>query len=93
VVERELTMSNHKKLLRLAVITATAVLIFGSCISQPEEQSIPAVLPPSVTPTTPESADWPMFRFSLDRAGYNPNETRLKPPLALKWEYKTGSKI
>jgi len=39
------------------------------------------------------SADWPMFRFSLNRAGYNPNETRLKPPLALKWEYKTGSKI
>ena len=22
-----------------------------------------------------------------------PNETRLKPPLALEWEYKTGSKI
>jgi hypothetical protein len=34
-----------------------------------------------------------MFRFSLDRAGYNPYETQLKPLLALKWEYKTGSKI
>jgi hypothetical protein len=39
------------------------------------------------------AAGWSMFRFSLDRAGYNPNEVRLKPPLALKWEYKTGSKI
>jgi hypothetical protein len=34
-----------------------------------------------------------MFRFSLDRAGYNRSETQLKPPLALKWQYKTGSKI
>jgi len=78
-------MRNYKKLCLLAVMVATAALILGSCVSQPEKQS--------VTPTTPEPADWPMFRFSLDRAGYNPNETRLKPPLALKWEHKTGSKI
>jgi len=86
-------MSNYKKLLPLAVIAASAVLLFSSCLGQREKQPVPAVLPPSVTPTTPEPADWPMFRFSLDRAGYNPNETRLKPPLTLKWEHKTGSKI
>jgi hypothetical protein len=86
VVERELTMSNHKKLLRLAVIVVTVVLIFGSCIGQPEKQS--------VTPTTPQpSADWPMFRFSLDHSGYNASEQVLKPPLELKWKFKAKSKI
>lgn len=58
----------------------------------PTPTPVPIVL--TSTPTRPQSSlGWPMFRFSLDRAGYNPNETSLKPPLALKWEYKTGSKI
>jgi PBP1b-binding outer membrane lipoprotein LpoB len=78
-------MRNYKKLCLLAVIAATAALILGSCVSQPEKQS--------VTPTTPEPADWPMFRFSLDRCGYNATETILKPPLELKWKFKAKSKI
>jgi hypothetical protein len=86
-------MRNYKKLCLLAVMAATAVLIFGSCVSQPEEQSVPAVLPPSVTSMTPEPADWPMFRFSLDRSGYNATENILKPPLELKWKFKAKSKI
>jgi glucose dehydrogenase len=84
-------MSNHRKLCLLAVIVVTAVLIFGSCLSQPEKQSVPATLPPSVTPTTPEPADWPMFRFSLDHSGYNASEQVLKPPLELKWRYRANS--
>jgi hypothetical protein len=39
------------------------------------------------------SADWPMFRFSLDRAGYNPTETTLKPPLELEWQFDAKGKI
>jgi len=55
----------------------------------------PTAAPATEVVTKPASSpgDWPMFRFSLDRAGYNPNETTLKPPLSLKWQYKTGSKI
>jgi hypothetical protein len=34
-----------------------------------------------------------MFRFSLDRAGYNPTETSLTPPLALKWQFDAEGKI
>jgi hypothetical protein len=85
VIARELTMRNYKKLCLLAVMVATAVLILGSCVSQPEKQS--------VTPTTPEPADWPMFRFNLDRSGYNATENILKPPLELKWKFKAKSKI
>jgi hypothetical protein len=40
-----------------------------------------------------DPADWPMFRFSLDRTGYNPTEVTLKPPLKLVWRFKAGAKI
>ena len=56
-------------------------------------------LPQSARPAAPTpmpqlpSTDWPMFRFSLDRAGYNPHETDVKPPLSMKWQYKTAGKI
>ena len=61
-------------------------------------EPLPTPAPISTTPAisstlSQASTDWPMFRYSLDRAGSNPNETRLKPPLAVKWEFKTGGKI
>lgn len=34
-----------------------------------------------------------MFRFSLDRSGYNPTEIVLKPPLELKWTFKAEGSI
>ena len=93
----------------LALLVPTVVLaILSACVgplptTAPDLQTTPPMLsgtPPanSVTlePTSAMSEnapDWPMFRFGLDRAGYNANETRLKPPLAVTWEYKTGSKI
>ena len=58
----------------------------------PTPTTIPATSTPS--PVVPlEPADWPMFRFGLDRSGYNPTEVVLKPPLELKWEFKSKSKI
>ena len=53
---------------------------------------IPTV--PTPSPMSPQpSIDWPMFRFSLDRAGYNPTETSVRPPLELKWRFEARSKI
>ena len=84
VVARELTMINHKKLCLLVVIAASLVLIFVSCVGQPERQSS--------TPATPQaSADWSMFHFGLDHCGYNDTENVLKPPLELKWRYQANS--
>jgi hypothetical protein len=34
-----------------------------------------------------------MFRFSLNRTGYNPNESVLRPPLELKWQFDAEGKI
>ncbi len=49
----------------------------------------------TMPPPTPSnaSADWPMFRYNLERAGYNPMETKLRPPLELKWEFQAKGKI
>jgi len=72
------------------------VAIAPTSASEMPLRTTPTAMPTAlgVAPETSQpSVNWPMFRFSLDRAGYNPNETRLKPPLALEWEYKTGSKI
>lgn len=49
---------------------------------------------PLPAPAVPEpSVDWPLFRFSLDRAGYNPAESVLRPPLELKWQFDAKGKI
>ena len=61
----------------------------------------PGAPPPTPTPAGPAPTlsrdqftnDWTMFRYGLDRAGYNPRETRLKPPLVIQWEFKTDDKI
>jgi len=53
---------------------------------------IPPTLPPAPTPA-PFPADWPMFRFSPDRAGYNPTESVLRPPLELKWQFDAKGEI
>jgi hypothetical protein len=34
-----------------------------------------------------------MFRFDLNRTGYNPNESLVKPPLELKWQFDAKGKI
>jgi hypothetical protein len=34
-----------------------------------------------------------MFRFGFDRAGYNPHEKTVKPPLELKWQFTAKGKI
>jgi hypothetical protein len=34
-----------------------------------------------------------MFRYSLNRAGHNPHEVTLRPPLELKWQFRAKSKI
>jgi hypothetical protein len=64
--------------------------------TRPKPTIVPATptsIPGTATRTPLPPSDWPMFRFGLDRSGYNPSETVLKPPLELKWEYKTKSKI
>jgi len=52
--------------------------------------------PASVTPIPAihrAPADWPMFRFNLNRTGYNPTESVLRPPLELKWQFDAKGKI
>jgi hypothetical protein len=64
----------------------------------------PTATAPELSPTIDEeiattptlsyvSSDWAMFRYNLNRAGYNPTETDLYPPLVLKWEFKASGKI
>jgi len=84
--------SNCKLCLRVAIVSV-AVLILVGCGGEESEQTGHKLPSTSAEVVTQRSTDWPMFRFSLDRAGYNPNETRLKPPLVLKWEYKTDNQI
>ncbi len=90
-----------------AVPTQTAESPASQPAASPEAVTVsaasPTPAPASPTPTrpaatfTPMSAqaagDWPMFRFSLDRAGYNPHETRVRPPLELEWQFEARSKI
>jgi hypothetical protein len=90
----------------LTILTACAQ-INSSPTSPPtpvtSRQEVPTPTPPPATPTpfleTPRDrsapsqsvAGWPMFRYSLDRAGYNPME--LEPPLELRWQFDTTGKI
>ena len=53
----------------------------------------PTLVPPTSTAGSRGVVDWPMFRFSLDRGGYNPQEKTLKPPLELKWKFDAKGKI
>ena len=88
-------MNDNRGLWLLVVIVLLALLaiVLAGCgcalWEQPEPVSTPT-LPPVVEQP---SADWPMFRFSLDHSGYNATETILKPPLELKWKFKAKSKI
>jgi hypothetical protein len=34
-----------------------------------------------------------MFRFDLNRTGYNPQESVVAPPLDLKWQFDAKGKI
>jgi hypothetical protein len=34
-----------------------------------------------------------MFRFGLNRSGYNPDESLVKPPLELRWQFDAKGKI
>lgn len=85
-------MSDNRGLwLLLAIVLAAFILAGCGCTlwEKPEPVSTPT-LPPVVEQP---SADWPMFRFSLDHSGYNATETIVKPPLELKWKFKAKSKI
>lgn len=86
----------------LLVALAVALAILSACARPtPTPASLPTPgQPATATPSpasgaTPDqpSTDWPMFRYSLDRAGYNPHETAVRPPLELKWEFQAKSKI
>ena len=84
------------KLRVFILITLTIVLTVtlgcctdtGTLLPKNEESKVPLV-----TISSKPSVDWPMFRFNLNRVGYNPNEKYVKPPLSLKWEHKTDNKI
>ena len=71
------------KRIAIAISTLALALLIGSAsvAGAPEPAGMQA------------SADWPMFRFSLDHSGYNPTEHTLKPPFELKWKFKAKSKI
>jgi hypothetical protein len=68
-----------------------------------QEVPTPALLPATPSPLleTPTVGSapsqsvtgWPMFRYSLDRAGYNPTEGELEPPLELRWQFDAKGKI
>jgi hypothetical protein len=63
----------------------------------PTSTPVPPTPTASITKSTSASnqpcADWPMFRFDLNRTGYNPNESFVKPPLELKWQFDAKGKI
>jgi len=76
------------KCLRLCAWAITSIVIaftLVACAGSIEQSD--------TVPENIESADWPMFRFSLDRAGFNPTETVVRPPLELKWHFEARSKI
>ena len=86
-------------------LTCGVLLLFlagvSACGQLAPTPTAPSTVRPTSTPTLPgptavvgqPSADWPMFRFSLDRAGYNPHELTVRPPLKLEWEFQAQSKI
>ena len=47
---------------------------------------------PSGTPRVHRTQDWPMFMFDLKQSGRS-NNKEIKPPLELKWKFKTGGPI
>ena len=57
----------------------------------PEEPVAPSPTP--ATPVRQSATEWTMFRYSLDRAGYNPVEAKVRPPLSLRWKFDAKSKI
>lgn len=71
------------KRIAIAISALTLALWIGST----------SVTGPAEPTGTQASADWPMFRFSLDHSGYNATEHTLKPPFELKWKFKAKSKI
>jgi hypothetical protein len=71
----------------------TILLLLPTCSGIPDKQPEQNVVPAEKIPGTKLIANWPMFRFSLDRTGYNPTENSLSPPLELKWRFDAKSKI
>ena len=68
-----------------------------SCQSQDTQDATPSAKPDgvsqrveAVSPTRPQ--DWPMFMHDLNFSGKS-SDQRLKPPLKLRWKFKTGGPI
>lgn len=79
-------------IIALAVLSACASPTPTS-LPMPAQRATAAPSPTRGAATAQPPTGWPMFRYSLDRAGYNPYETDVRPPLELKWEFKAQSKI
>jgi hypothetical protein len=86
----------------LLMAVAVALVALAGCSSpSPMPPSVPdTAVPPTATTHRPPAAataqpatDWPMFRYSLDRAGHNPHETSVRPPLEVVWKFNAQSKI
>jgi|GEM_PF-4085753 len=74
---------------------ALVVFLLAACgTSQPTvAETQQSLATPSSYTEASLLGSWPMFRHDLNHSGYNPEETVLKPPLELKWEYATEGKI
>ena len=87
-------MKQIKKLIYRMSLAIIAFLLVSCSVSNVfPMQNVPA---PEIETTRTGSTsvgDWPRFRYDVNRTGYNPEETQLKPPLKLKWRFEARSKI
>ena len=71
--------------LKITLAIVLVIFTFGC-------QTLPAPMSANPSISTPER-DWPVFRGSLNRDGYNPFESELEPPLELRWSRKLVGNI